>query len=160
MRDSTEYHLRGAVARDAGWIERWLEDPRDCRMAIGHAPFTDRDFLEWLEAEDQWCWILEGPEGPVGYGEIWVDADARDLELAHLMVSPQHRNRGLGRLLTQLLFDGGRQYGFPSVFMRIYPENASALKCYARAGFTRVTDLTPDMGFEWVWLSKSYDSGD
>lgn len=160
MRDSTVYHLREATPQDVRLIERWLENPGDCRMAIGHTPLAGRDFLEWLEAKDQQCWILDGPEGPVGYGEMWVDADARDLELAHLVISPAHRNRGLGRVLTQLLFDRGKPYGFPSVFMRIYPGNEPALKCYATAGFTRVADLTPDMGPEWVWFAKSYDSGD
>lgn len=146
------------MARDAGLIGQWLKDPNDCRMAIGYAPLRDRDFHDWIMADDQLCWILDGPKGPVGYGEIWVDSEARDLELAHLMVSPKHRNRGWGRLLTQLLFDKGRQYGFPSVFMRTYPENASALKCYVSVGFTRVSDMTADMGLEWVWLSKSYDN--
>lgn len=157
LRDGTEYYLRNATSRNAGLIATWLEDPRDCRMAIGHAPLTDCDFQGWLEAEDQRCWILDGPDGPLGYGEIWVDETARDLELAHLMVSPKHRNQGLGRLLTALLFERGRQYGFPSVFMRIYPENAPALNCYASAGFTRVSDRTSDMGPQWVWLAKFYD---
>ncbi len=156
--DVTAYHLREAVAQDAELIAGWLEDPRDCRLTIGHAPLRDGEFHEWLMAEDQGCWILDGPEGPLGYGEVWIDADARDLELAHLMIRPEHRNRGWGRLLTQLLFDRGRPYGFPTVFMRIYPENASALRCYESAGFAPVSAMTSDIGLEWVWLSKSYDS--
>ena len=96
--------LREANSTDAILMERWLRNPDDCKMAIGHAPLNEHDFGEWLKAEDQICLILENPAGPVGYGEIWIDNDARDLELAHLVVSPDHRNQGYGKLLTQLLF--------------------------------------------------------
>ncbi len=126
-------------------------------MAIGQAPLTDRDFPEWLAADDQRCWILGGPERALGYGEILLGADSRDVAVAHLVVSPEHRNRGVGRLLTQLLFARGKPFEFPSVFMRIYPDNPPALKCYVAGVFTPVLELPPDRGSEWVWLSKSYD---
>lgn len=157
MPDATDYRMRRAVRSDAQVVAKWLENPLDCRMAIGHAPFTVRDFEDWLKADDQVGWVLEGAEGPLGYGEIWVDAVAKDLELAHLVVSPEYRNRGWGRLLTHLLFDRGRPYGFPLVYMRIYSDNHQALKSYVAAGFTRVSTLTPDMDPAWVWLSRSYD---
>lgn len=60
VRDGTEYDLREATPHAERFIERWIENPDDCRMAIGHAPLTDRDLRAWLAADDQLCWILEG----------------------------------------------------------------------------------------------------
>lgn len=85
-------HVREASLTDVPLIKRWLRNPHDCKMAIGHTPVNEDGITEWLRAEDQVCWILESAAGPVGYGEIWVDEDARDLELAHFIVSPDHRN--------------------------------------------------------------------
>lgn len=56
--EDQKVYLREAKSIDVILIEKWLQNPNDCKMAIGHAPLIDRDFAEWLNAEDQACWIL------------------------------------------------------------------------------------------------------
>jgi ribosomal protein S18 acetylase RimI-like enzyme len=149
-------NLRRVNAGDEIVIKKWFEDPQGCKMAIGHHPFTNDDFHQWMEAEDQLGWILEDTNGPMAYGEIWVDYDGKDLELAHVIVNPEYRGQGFGRLLTDLLYEQARHFGFSSVYMRVYPDNKAALECYRSAKFTRIDDLSPEMSPEWVWLCRSY----
>jgi [ribosomal protein S18]-alanine N-acetyltransferase len=82
---------------------------------------------------------------PVGYGELWIDDDEHEVELARIIVAPAARGRGLGRELTRLLVAEARQ-SYPAVFLRVVPGNAAAIACYRAAGFTRVDPATED---EW-----------
>ncbi len=52
----------------------------------GHTVFSVDDFSRWLKAPDQKAYLLEDNRVPRAYGEIWVDEEARDLELTHLIV--------------------------------------------------------------------------
>lgn len=92
----------------------------------------------------------------VAYGELWVDDDESEVELARLIVAPARRGRGVGRrLATALVGEALRHHA--AVFMRVHPDNAAALRSYAAAGFTPVSPAEAD---EWnrgqptsyVWL--------
>lgn len=82
--------------------------------------------------------LLVGAE-PVGYGEVWVDAEEREAELARIAIAPARRSRGLGRALTRLLTGEARRLGFSNIWLRVVPTNRSAISAYTAAGFTRAT---------------------
>jgi ribosomal protein S18 acetylase RimI-like enzyme len=90
----------------------------------------------------------------MAYGEIWVDYDAKDPELAHIFVNPEYRGQGFGKLLTNLLYEQAKEFGFSPVYMRVYPDNLAALKCYRSAEFQRIEVLSPGMSSEWIWLYR------
>jgi ribosomal protein S18 acetylase RimI-like enzyme len=96
--------------------------------------------------------------GPlVAYGELWVDDDEAEVELARLIVDPAERGQGLGRRLAAGLAGLARS-SYPRVFLRVHPDNLAARRCYAAAGFQPVE---PDQAAAWnasqpvdyVWLS-------
>lgn len=88
--------IRPATMEDEHDLHVWLKDPVDCVWAIGKDSFRHEDLVRWIEAAEQRLWILESESGPVGYGEVWVDDKEGDVELAHLIVDPHKRGRGLG----------------------------------------------------------------
>ena len=95
----------------------------------------------------------------VAYGELWIDDDEAEVELARLIVDPAERGRGLGRRLATGL-SGLARSRYPRVFLRVHPDNAAARRCYAAAGFEPVA---PEQAAAWnagqpvdyIWLSPA-----
>ena len=93
------------------------------------------------------------------YGELWVDDDEAEVELARLIVDPAERRQGLGQSLATGLAELARSR-YPQVFLRVHPDNIAARRCYAAAGFEPVE---PDQATAWnagqpvdyVWLSPA-----
>jgi ribosomal protein S18 acetylase RimI-like enzyme len=75
----------------------------------------------------------------LGYGELWIDAEEQEVELARLIVAPAHRRQGVGGALVRLLLEEARHTAYPHAFLRVFPDNYAAIRCYRRAGFTPVS---------------------
>ena len=74
-----------------------------------------------------------------------------------IIVRPERRGQGLGRLLVTLLLEQAAQTGYQAAFVRVAPGNAAALACYRRAGFTPVSEaerlaFNEGQPLEYVWL--------
>lgn len=116
---------RGVAA--LGWVvAEWPEAAQ--LLAAWHADPDVRPYLLTVESGDL-----------IGYGEVWVDAEEDEAELARLVIDPALRGRGHGRLLTTLLTAEARRLGFSDIWLRVVPENAPAIACYRAAGFSRAT---------------------
>jgi ribosomal protein S18 acetylase RimI-like enzyme len=94
----------------------------------------------------------------IAYGELWVDHDEAEVELARLIVDPARRGRGVGRLLVAQLSMVARAM-YPNVFLRVHPANAAALRCYGAAGFERATaqqeaQWNAEQPVPYVWLTQ------
>ncbi|MET8275214.1 GNAT family N-acetyltransferase [Streptomyces sp. NPDC005134] len=89
--------------------------------------------------------LVEG-EKLVGYGELWFDAEEDEVELARIIVAPEARGKGLGRVLVCGLLAQAHESGCADVFMRVHPDNEKALKCYPEAGFVPVA---PGLAENW-----------
>ncbi|MFT4165783.1 MAG: GNAT family N-acetyltransferase [Microlunatus sp.] len=105
-----------------------------------------------------------GDENPLAYGELWVDDDETEVEVARLIVDPRFRSRGIGARLAREL--GTRaQAHHPDVFLRVRPDNAAARRCYEKAGYRRVD---PESEQQWnigqplpyAWYRYSPPDGD
>ena len=64
----------------------------------------------------------------LGYGEVWIDADEREVELARVIVRPERRGQGLGRLLVRLLLEQAAETGYQAAFVRVVPDNAACTR--------------------------------
>jgi len=66
-----------------------------------------------------------------------------------LVVAPEARGHGAGRLLVAACLDRARRAGAPAVGLHTTPLMASALRLYTAIGFTRDRDLAPIRGVDY-----------
>ncbi len=59
------------------------------------------------------------------------------------IIWPEHRNKGYGKALVNALLVKARELGYPSVRLRVHPENVIARHVYDRCGFKAVPPWMP-----------------
>ncbi len=84
----------------------------------------------------------------MGFGQYWLTASGT-AHLGRIIVSPQARGRGLGRVLMQLLgAEALRSPGVQRLTLRVYRDNVAAVALYRDLGFQPVEDAsTPELLF-------------
>ncbi|GAA2999544.1 GNAT family N-acetyltransferase [Streptosporangium longisporum] len=155
--------LRPFTEAHAATVAGWPTSAREVEMWCARTdfPLSPRIVTGWRLDQDVRSHLLfDGPsdEGdPLGYGELWLDTEEDEVELARLIVAPGARGRGVGRELVRALTVLARDTGLADVFMRVHPDNDRALRCYRGAGFLPVD---PALAATWnapqpvdyVWL--------
>lgn len=151
------------AAADA--IAGWATDPDEVRRWCSSpiAPVPAPVVAGWSNGVDVEAHVLTADDHLVAYGELWIDRDEQEVELAHLIVHPAQRRRGLGRALVDALVDRSSCH-FGSVFLRVLPENHAAIGCYSSAGFEPVERGLQDewnrgQPSEYVWMARSVPAG-
>jgi ribosomal protein S18 acetylase RimI-like enzyme len=139
--------LRSFDSELAGVVSGWAQTDEEVRMWCGARtwPVTAEQIIAWACEEGVQPFGLYRGEHPVAYGELWVDDDEAEVELARLIVDPAERGQGLGQYLAVDLSRLAR-LRHPRVFLRVQPGNIAALRCYAAAGFEPVE---PDQAAIW-----------
>lgn len=145
---------------DAGTVSSWAETPAEVRSWCGRdeAPLPATVVAGWGREEDVRAFVLRDRSTLLAYGELWVDDDEREVELARLIVDPALRRRGIGRRLVEGLVQRALRL-HPLVFLRVEEENAQARRCYEAAGFTRASssdedDWNRDQRTAYVWMVR------
>jgi ribosomal protein S18 acetylase RimI-like enzyme len=138
-------------------VAGWAGTEQETRMWCGRDAVPAEVVAGWGDEPGVQPFGLYHDERLVAYGEAWVDDDGSEVELARLIVDPTERAHGLGRrLVTELVAVALRHHR--AVFLRVHPDNAAALRCYAAADFVPVD---PALAAEWnrpqpvayVWLT-------
>lgn len=119
---------------------------------MGTHPVKRAHFNEWIAADDQWGFILEMHGHPLGYGEVWFDFVSEDIEIAHVVISPEWRHQGYGKLLVERLRHCGSQFRSWPLFIRVDPDNLAARRLYAQIGYQRLSPLGLDCDPRWIWF--------
>lgn len=130
----------------AGWSRSAEEARRWCSVA--EYPFPAERVRGWWAGPDVQPWVLVAdPDGtPVGYGELWLDEEEDEVELARLIVDPARRRSGQGRALVAALVQAAAATGLSGCLLRVAPDNGPAIALYRAAGFVEVD---PDRTTEW-----------
>lgn len=143
--------------RAAAEVLSWVDSPRTALHWAGlDAVPTDPSLVEsWHDDPDVVALLLLRGQRWVAYGEVW--RDGRDGEIARVIVAPAARGCGVGRVLVSGLTAEARALGLSPVWIRLHPDNAAALACYAAAGFRR-TDSAGEAAFNegqphrYIWM--------
>lgn len=115
-------------------------------------------FAEWLADPDSHAWLLlDG--APIAYAELWVSAQESEVEIAHVIVAPARRGRGVGQRLVHLLVQEAGTLGVSTAWLRVAPGNVQAERCYLAAGFLRASaqreaELNARQPRPYLWLSR------
>jgi ribosomal protein S18 acetylase RimI-like enzyme len=138
--------LRRATASDIDTIARW------------HPIASEEVRTWWVDPEAEPWVMISADDELVAYGELWLDPDEDEVELARLIVAPKLRGRGLGRELTELLVARAATTGLTTTMLRTTPDNQVAINCYLSCGFNL---LDPEQSAiwnegqrrDWVWMT-------
>ncbi|GII05424.1 GNAT family N-acetyltransferase [Planobispora takensis] len=143
----------------AAVVAGWAASSREVAMWCGHEgfPLSPEVVAGWGTAEDVRARTLVEDGDLLGYGELWIDEEAGEVELARIIVAPQTRDRGIGRRLVRKLTALARESGHTEIFMRVHPDNDRALRCYRQADFVPVGDAqaaewNAGQPVEYIWL--------
>ena len=144
-------------SRDARTVAGWSGDAA-ASMLWCSLPSVSAETVEtWSSVPSAEAFVLRDDRRVVGYGEVWVDAEQQEVELAHLIVDPEVRGRGLGtRLVVGLVEQAKRHY--PMIALRVHSRNDVAIRCYGAAGFERVsaaeeTEWNVGQPVAYVWMT-------
>lgn len=127
----------------ADLVSAWAKSPREVmNWCSGNvAPVPPAEIIAWSDDPDTTAYTLTEDGIVLGYGELWTDEEEAEIELARLIVDPSLRGRGYGRRLTTELTARALAH-YPTVSLRVNPENDTARFCYESAGFRRVDPAT------------------
>jgi RimJ/RimL family protein N-acetyltransferase len=152
--------LRRFAPHDTAALISWPQSHAEAQWWAGPQtrwPLTPTVVQRWHIDPDARPYVLHNGEVQLGYGELWVDAEEQEVELARVIVAPTQRGKGFGvALVRQLLTEAGRS-AYPRSFVRVVPENRVALACYLRAGFTPVNvhdqqAFNRGQPMEYLWM--------
>ncbi|MGW2271583.1 GNAT family N-acetyltransferase [Streptomyces yangpuensis] len=153
------------AAAVAGWPTSADEVVRWCGRQ--EFPLSTRTVTEWQQDPDVRAHVLVEDGTVVGYGELWLDDEEDEVELARLIVAPDTRGKGRGRVLVRGLLARAVAAGYRDVFMRVHPDNERALRCYRGAGFMPVDPALSEtwneaqpVGYVWLQGDTETPAGD
>jgi aminoglycoside 6'-N-acetyltransferase len=145
--------IRAAEERDAELLVAWHDDPEVARY-WDQERFTRDEMLARLRRPDAEAFVVEADGEPVGYLQVWQEADAGGLDMFLVLAA---RGRGLGpdaaRAVARHLRD---ERGWRRVTVDPYLWNEAAIRAWRRAGFRDVGEREPDEEHTARWLLMEF----
>lgn len=139
--------LRPFDPAQAGFVASWAAGDADVVRAwisIEGETVPAEVVAGWSEADDVEAFLFAESDGSpvVAYGELWLDDEEGEVELARLLVAPGHRGRGIGRVLVRELVARARATHpqLTAVILRVQPGNSRAIRAYGAAGFVALPE--------------------
>lgn len=150
--------LRPFEPEQAELVSSWAPSADEVRRWVSRdtVPVPPEVVRGWADEDGSLTFVAHVDGEPVGFGQLWIEDDEDDAEVARVLVAPGHRGRGVGRALVLALAEVAQRYK-PSVALRVVPDNAQAIRAYVAAGFARVTadeerEYNQGQPVEYVWM--------
>jgi GNAT superfamily N-acetyltransferase len=154
--------LRRATVADAPVVASWPQflEESEPWVTAKLRPVPPDQVVGWWEPDYVEPWVMVSGDGRLlAYGELWIDPQEDEVELARLVVAPEVRGQGLGKRLVRALCDKAVATGLHQLIIRVRAGNDIALHCYRSSGFQ---DVDPSRRAEWnvgqrqeyIWLER------
>ena len=145
VRRATPADLPGIGRLGALLVEEHHDfDPRRFLAAMPGTPEGYASFISTqLEDPDKAVFVADDSGDVIGYAYAAVEGyDYMSLRgpagvLHDIIVAPEHRGRGVGRLLLDAALEFFRSRGVPRVVLSTAEQNEAAQRLFARMGFRR-----------------------
>lgn len=123
----------------------WINDSEFCRLWGGpeiRFLLCVQSLVEDLKFPDNATFSLVDDNGILkGLGQI-LEKENNRLHLARIIIAPEERGRGLGRILClNLIREGTRTFGKRDFSLNVYRQNKSAVRLYEGLGFRPKTNI-------------------
>lgn len=137
-REATEQDLEALLEFEQGIVS--AERPFNSTLRDGEIHYYD--LLQLIQSEDSLILVTEENNEIIasGYARIkkpennYSDFD-QYAYLGFMYVKPEHRGKGVNKLLLDELIRWARTKGISEVRLDVYAQNESAVKAYEKAGF-------------------------
>jgi RimJ/RimL family protein N-acetyltransferase len=131
--------LRSSTNDDLSVLMSWIKDKDACRIWAGPCvrfPLAPEHLKEDIHfSEENTFSMINERAALLGLGQL-IQKDNRRLHMARIIVSPNHRGKGLGSLLCRLLIrEGKKRAGEIHFSLNVYPDNTKAVRLYKKLGF-------------------------
>ena len=133
--------LRPFEAEYAAVVAGWASAAHEVSLLCGREefPFPAELLNSWVKTDDDIkSYLYFDGNTPIAYGELWLDEEEDEVELARLIVAPEFRGKGLGVRFVEQMLGPALESGYADVFLRVRPENEPAIRTYERIGFEPV----------------------
>ncbi len=124
---------------------------------VYYDPTTD-DLFSLFSAQGSAYSILEIDGKVVGGSGIYPTHGLPDgcCEIVKLYISPEARNKSLGKMLINECFAIAREKGYRQVYLETLPELSNAVKLYEKCGFTYLSKPLGNSGHFGcdLWMIK------
>ena len=110
------------------------------RVYIGRQPPVDvalaaEQVRDWVASSEVHFWILEDEGRVVGQLGIHRVSYAPGVATLGMLIVPEARGRGGGRLLLETALEWARESDLHKLELEVFVDNARAITLYSRAGF-------------------------
>ncbi|MBP1638436.1 MAG: acetyltransferase [Bacteroidetes bacterium] len=120
-------------------------------------PTTDA-LYQLFETPGSVCWVAVDDGIPVGSCGVYPTEGLPFgcAELVKFYLSSSYRGKGLGKRLLQQCFDSARALGYDQLYLESFPELATAVGMYEKAGFRSVSHALGNSGHTacTIWMVK------
>jgi ribosomal protein S18 acetylase RimI-like enzyme len=148
-------------------VASWASTAQEVALLSGRDEFPfPADLVDsWRKvADDIAAYSYFDGANPVGYGELWLDDEEDEVELARIIVAPALRGKGIGTDFVRALLQPALAAGHAEVFLRVRPDNERAIKTYLRVGFQPVdeqlaAEWNEPQPIDYTWLQYPTESG-
>lgn len=133
-----ELQLSQAKDTDRKILMSWFQDRQSCQQWGGpqfRFPYTSSSFLADCAWQDHSSYVLKDSHNCLlGFGQFYQRAGR--CHLARLVIAPDKRGRGLGKVLVKaLMAEGCKQLQLSECSLFVLKHNAAAKACYLSLGF-------------------------
>lgn len=118
--------LRAFEGERSALVAGWASSAQEVSLLSGRNefPFPAELMTSWRKvADDIRAYLYFDGENPIAYGELWLDDDEDEVELARIIVAPEFRGKGIGTEFVRALLVPALDAGYADLFLRVRPDN-------------------------------------